>query len=244
MPSIRLKNISKSFPSNIAALNNLSLEIYNGEMLVITGPSGCGKSTLLRLIAGLEDPDRGDVFINDQLATFIDPTERNIAIVNQNRIMYPNLSVYGNLEFGLKFRKLNSKHIRDRIGQIANQLEISDLLDKHSGDLNIFEKQRVAFARAAVKMPRVILVDQVSTAYDETTRKALYEEIALLHNKLHITTVLAIDSDTAPVKMGDRTAIMNKGAVEQAGTYEKLYENPANQFVAEFMGRGSEIVDS
>lgn len=97
MPSIRLKNISKSFPSNIAALNNLSLEIYNGEMLVITGPSGCGKSTLLRLIAGLEDPDRGDVFINDQLATFIDPTERNIAIVNQNRIMYPNLSVYGNL---------------------------------------------------------------------------------------------------------------------------------------------------
>ena len=238
MSSIRLKNISKSFPGNIVAVNNLSIEIHNGELLVLTGPSGCGKSTLLRLIAGLEDPDSGDIFINHQLATFIDPTERNIAIVNQNRIMYPHLSVYGNLEFGLKFRKLNSKHIRDRIGQVADQLDISDLLDKHSNDLNIFEKQRVAFARAAVKLPRVILVDQVSTVYDDSTRRTLYEEIALLHKKLQITTVLAIDGDTAPVKMGDRTAIMNKGAVEQAETYERLYEDPVNQFVAEFMGRG------
>ncbi len=152
--------------------------------------------------------------------------------------MYPDLSVYGNLEFGLKFRKLNSKHIRDRIGQVADQLDISDLLDKHSDDLNIFEKQRVAFARAAVKLPRVILVDQVSTVYDDPTRKTLYEGIALLHEKLQITTVLAIDSDTAPVKMGDRTAIMNKGVIEQTGIYERLYENPVNQFVAEFMGRG------
>lgn len=241
MSSIRLQNISKSFPGNIIAVNNLSLEIYNEELLMLTGPSGCGKSTLLRLIAGLEDPDSGDIYINNQLANFIDPTERNIALINQNRIMYNQMSVYGNLEFGLKFRRLNGKHIKERIAQIAGILGIDGLLDKHPGELDVFEKQRVAFARAAVKLPRVILVDQVNANYDENVRKKLYEEVELLSEKLQITIVLAVDSNTAPVNIGDRAVIMNKGSIEQVGTYEDLYKNPVNQFVAEFMGRGTSI---
>lgn len=238
MSGIRLENVSKSFPGGILAINDLSMEINNKELLVLTGPSDCGKSTLLRLIAGLEDPCRGNIYIDGQLVNYIDPTERNIAMVFQNLNLYPHMTIFQNMEFGPKFRKLNIKQVRENIVNIAEMLEISHLLDKYPNELDAFERQRVAFARAAVKHPRVYLVDRVSTRCSDKEKKRLYEEITAIHQKLRATVVVAIDSDVAPVCMGDRTAVMNNGRIEQIGAYEELYNRPSNKFVAGFMGRG------
>ncbi len=237
MSAIRLENVSKSFPGGVLAVNNVSVDIQNKQLVMLAGPSGCGKSTLLRLIAGLEEPSSGNIYIDEQLANLIDPTERNIAVVYQNHNLYPHMSIAANMEFGLKFRKLNAKHIKERISNTADVLEIAHLMGKYPADLDVFESQRVAFARALVKLPRVILIDRINTAYDEHTKKTLYDEIGTIQQKLQITTILAVDSDTIPVRMGDRTIIMNKGSIEQIGTWDQLYNQPANTFVAGFMGR-------
>lgn len=238
MSGVRLENVKKSFPGRVLAVNDVSMEIYKKELIVLSGPSGCGKSTLLRLIAGLEEPLSGNIYIDDQLANYTDPAERNIAIVYQNLSLYPHMSVSANLAVGLRFRKLNTRQIKDRITNISDILGISNLLDKYPSDLDAIERQYVAFARAAVKLPRVFLVDRVGTEYDEQTKKRLLEEIVAIHEKLQTTMVVAIDSTVSPAWIGDRIAVMNNGRIEQIGTYEELYNHPLNMFVAGFMGRG------
>lgn len=237
MSGIRLERVFKNFPGSVAAVNNLSIEVFKKELLLLAGPSGCGKSTLLRLIAGLEEPSSGNVYIDDQLVNYIDPSERNIAIVYQNLNLNPHVSIAANLEFGLKFKKLNGKYIKERIKNISETLDITDLLKKFPSDLDIVEKQRVAFARAAVKLPRVFLVDRVSTDYGEHVNNKLFEEIEIIQKKLQVTTVLAVDCDAVPVRIGDRIAVMNNGRIEQAGIYDELYNNPVNNYVAGFMGK-------
>ena len=239
MSGIRLEKICKSFPGSILAVNDLSMDIHDKELLVLAGPSGCGKSTLMRLIAGLEEPSDGNIYIDEQLSNHIEPTEMNIAIINQKFTLYPHMNVSGNLELGLRYRKLNGKQIKERVIDIARILDIGNLLNKNPKSLDIYERQRVAFAKAAVKFPKALLVEQLNNEYDENTKKRLYDEIVELYKKLQVTTVLAIDSEIMPIiGAGYRTAIMNRGLIEQIGIYDDLYNKPVNTFVAGYIGRG------
>ena len=239
MSSIRLEKVCKTFPGSILAVNHLSMNIQDKELLVLTGPSGCGKSTLMRLIAGLEETSDGNIFIDEQLSNQIDPTERNIATINQKFTLYPHMNISGNLELGLRYRNLNGKEIKERVIDIARKLDIDNLLDKNPKSLDIFERQRVAFAKAAVKFPKALLVEQLNNGYNENTKKRLYDDIVELYKKLQVTTVLAIDSEVMPIiSTGYRTAIMNKGLIEQIGVYDELYNKPVNKFVAGYIGRG------
>lgn len=238
MSGIKLEQVSKAFPGGNQAVKDISLEVKNDELLVLAGPSNCGKSTLLRLIAGLDDITSGEIYIDGQLANYTDPIERNIAIVYQSLTLYPQMTVWGNIEFGLKFSRNKSKHLKENIKHIAELLEISDLLQKESQELNIFQKQRVAFAKAAVKLPKVFLVDRVCTDCDEDTKKSLYEEIVNIWHKLKQTTIVAIDSNMVPVDTVGRIAVMNNGKIEQVDNFTNLYNLPCNKFVAGFVGRG------
>lgn len=238
MSGIILEQVSKVFPGGNQAVKDLSLEVKNDELLLLTGPSDCGKSTLLRLIAGLDDITSGEIYINGQLANYTDPIERNIALVYQNLNLYPRMTVWGNIEFGLKFNKNKGKNLKENILHVAELLEISDLLKKESWELNIFQKQRVSFAKAAVKAPEIFLVDRVCTDCDEDTKGGLYEEIVSIWHKLKKTTIVAIDSNMVPVDTVGRIAVMNNGKIEQADTYSNLYSAPFNKFVAGFVGKG------
>jgi len=238
MSGIRLEQVSKVFPGGNQALKDISLEVKNDELLVLTGPSDCGKSTLLRLIAGLDDITSGEIYIDGKLANYTDPIERNIAIVYQSLTLYPQMTIWGNIEFGLKFSKNKGKHLKENIKHIADLLEITDLLQKKSHQLDIYQNQRVAFAKAAVKAPKVFLVDRVCTDCDENTKKSLYEEIINIWHKLKQTTIVAIDSNMVPVDTVGRIAVMNNGKIEQIDMYTNLYNEPCNKFVAGFVGKG------
>ncbi|MGE5328154.1 MAG: ABC transporter ATP-binding protein [Deltaproteobacteria bacterium] len=238
MPGIRLEQVSKVFPGGNQAVKDIMLEVKNEELLVLTGPSDCGKSTLLRLIAGLDELTSGEIYIDGQLANFTDPIERNIAVVYQNLTFYPYMNILGNIEFGLKFSQNKGRHIKENIKNICDLLQITDLLQKQPNQLDVFEKQRVAFAKAAVKSPKVFLVDRVCTDCDEDTKKGLYQEIVDIWNKLKKTTIVAIDSDMIPFDTVGRIAVMNNGGIEQIDTYTNLYNMPCNKFVAGFVGKG------
>jgi len=238
MSGIRLERVSKVFPGGNQAVKDISLEVKHDELLVLTGPSNCGKSTLLRLIAGLDDITTGEIFVDGQLANYTDPIERNIAIVYQDLTLYPNMTVWGNIEFGLKFSKNKSKHLKENIKHVTEMLEINDLLQKLPQHLDIYQKQRVAFAKAAVKSPKVFLIDRVCTSCDDDTKIGLYEEIISLWNKLKKTTIVAIDSNMIPVDTMGRIAVMNNGSIEQIDTYSNIYNVPCNKFVAGFVGKG------
>jgi len=238
MSGIRLEQVSKVFPGGNQAIKDISLEVKHDEILVLTGPSDCGKSTLLRVIAGLDDITSGEIYIDGQLANYTNPIERNIAIVYQSLNLYPHMTVWGNIEFGLKFSRNSSKHLKENIKHVTDLLEITDLLQRQSHQLDVFQKQRVAFAKAAVKLPKVFLVDRVCTDCDEDTKKGLYEEIINIWHKLKQTTIVAIDSDMVPVDTVGRIAVMNNGRIEQVDTYTNLYNAPRNKFVAGFVGKG------
>lgn len=238
MSGIILEKVSKVFPGGNQAVKDISIEVKHDELLVLTGPSNCGKSTLLRLIAGLDDITSGEIYVGGQLANYTDPIERNIAIVYQSLTLYPHMTVWGNIEFGLKFSRSKGKHLKENIKHITELLEITDLLQKYPGDLDIYQKQRVAFAKAAVKSPKVFLVDRTCTSCNDNTRKGLYEEIVDIWHKLKQTTIVAIDSDMVPVDTAGRIAVMNNGNLEQIDTYNELYNLPCNKFIAGFMGKG------
>jgi len=236
MATIHLANIDKSFDGQHMVISDLNLAIEDGEFIVLVGPSGCGKSTTLRLIAGLEAPSAGEIFIGKKDVTHIPPKDRGIAMVFQNYALYPHMTVFDNLAFGLKLRKYKKEDIRKRVGEAAAILEIEHLLERKPRQLSGGQRQRVALGRAIVRKPRVFLFDEPLSNLDAKLRVQMRTEIKKLHQRLGTTMVYVTHDQTEAMTMGKRIAIMKDGIIHQVDTPLQVYRHPANLFVAGFIG--------
>ncbi len=235
MSLVSLKSIHKSFGST-AVLSDINLQIEDGEFLVLVGPSGCGKSTTLRLVAGLEAPTSGEIYIGDTKVTDVDPKDRDIAMVFQNYALYPHMNVYENMAFGLKIRKQNPDLIRKRVEEAADILQIADLLERKPRELSGGQRQRVALGRALVRKPKVFLFDEPLSNLDAKLRSEMRIEIKRLHKLLTTTMIYVTHDQVEAMTMGDRIAVMNRGNIEQLDTPKATYDRPKNKFVAGFIG--------
>ncbi len=235
MSSVRLEKIQKYFGKQ-KILNNINLDIGDGEFLVLVGPSGCGKSTSLRLIAGLEDATDGNIYINGNRVNDMDPAKRDIAMVFQNYALYPHLNVCDNMSFGLRIRKVANEEIHNRVNEAADILQIKELLDRKPKELSGGQRQRVALGRAIVRKPKVFLFDEPLSNLDAKLRSEMRIEIKHLHKILKTTMIYVTHDQTEAMTMGDRIAVMNNGQIEQIDTPNDLYYHPENKFVASFIG--------
>jgi len=236
MASVKLVNTTKIYENQVIGVQNIHLEIKDKEFIVIVGPSGCGKSTLLRLIAGLEEVTEGDIFIDGQRVNNVPPKDRDIAMVFQNYALYPHMSVFDNMAFGLKLRKFPKKEIQKRVHEAAEILQIQDLLDRKPRALSGGQRQRVALGRAIVRKPKVFLFDEPLSNLDAKLRVQTRVEIHRLHEKLRATMIYVTHDQVEAMTMGERIVVMNKGVIQQVDTPMAIYQNPANQFVAGFIG--------
>jgi multiple sugar transport system ATP-binding protein len=234
--SIRLENISKVFPGNVVAVHDCDLFIEDKEFIVLVGPSGCGKSTVLRMIAGLEQPTTGEVYIGDRLVNDVPPKDRDIAMVFQNYALYPHMTVYKNMAFSLKLRKMNKAEIDAKVQEAAKVLHIEHLLDRKPKALSGGQRQRVALGRAMVRNPAVFLLDEPLSNLDAKLRTSMRAEITKLHQKLGTTFVYVTHDQTEAMTMGDRIVVIKDGFIHQIDTPQNLYEHPVNLFVAGFIG--------
>jgi len=239
MANVRLKDICKTYPGGVHAVNNFSLDIADREFVVFVGPSGCGKSTTLRMIAGLEDISSGQLYIGDKLANEVAPKDRDIAMVFQNYALYPHMSVYDNMAFALKIRGLPKPEIRKRVEEAAEQLEIGELLSRKPKALSGGQRQRVALGRAVVRHPSVFLLDEPLSNLDAKLRVSMRGEIAKLHKRTGTTFIYVTHDQTEAMTMGDRIVVMKDGIIQQVDTPGNIYSHPRNQFVASFMGTPS-----
>jgi multiple sugar transport system ATP-binding protein len=235
MATIVFKNVTKKYGKS-TAINHINLEVKEGEFMVLVGPSGCGKSTLLRMIAGLEEIDEGQLYIDGNMVNDLPPKDRDIAIVFQNYALYPHMTAYENLAFGLKIRGVDKATIKNKVEQVAVTLEITELLQRKPKDMSGGQRQRVAIGRAIVRDPKVFLFDEPLSNLDAKLRTQMRLEIADLHKKLKTTIVYVTHDQVEAMTLGDRVAVMNKGEVSQIGTLQELYKHPANIFVAGFIG--------
>jgi ABC-type sugar transport system ATPase subunit len=235
MSSIRLENVSKVYPNGVAAVRNISLDIKEGEFMILLGPSGCGKSTTLRMIAGLETVSAGHIFIGNDRVNDIDPADRNIAIVFQNYALYPHMTVSDNLAFGLKLRRIERGEIDRRLKEISVMLGISDLLARKPAQLSGGQRQRVALGRALVREPKAFLLDEPLSNLDAKLRTSMRTELIKLHRKLGTTIVHVTHDQVEAMTMGERICIMRDGTIVQVGAPMEVYRNPANLFVAGFL---------
>ncbi len=236
MARVLLRNVVKRF-GKVVAVDHVNLEVRDGEFMVLLGPSGCGKSTTLRLIAGLENPDKGEIWIGDRLVNEVDPTERNVAMVFQSYALYPHMTVYQNIEFPLKMARVPKHERHRRVVEVARFLGISDLLNRYPRQLSGGQQQRVALARAIVREPQVFLLDEPLSNLDAKLRiKMRFELRKLLHDELGVTTIYVTHDQVEAMTMADRIAVMNKGRIQQVGTPREVFEKPANMFVAGFIG--------
>jgi len=235
MSNLNLKNISKSY-GNQEILKKINLEINNSEFLVLVGPSGCGKSTTLRLIAGLENPSEGEIFIDDLCVNDMDPSKRDIAMVFQNYALYPQMTVKENMSFGLKIRKYSKQEIDTRVMEAAEILKINELLERKPKQLSGGQRQRVALGRAIVRKPKVFLFDEPLSNLDAKLRQEMRVEIKRLHKLLGTTMVYVTHDQTEAMTMGDRIAVMNRGTIEQLDSPKITYTKPANMFTSTFIG--------
>ncbi len=238
MAKVTLRGISKSF-GDTEILHHIDLDIHDGEFLVLVGPSGCGKSTLLRIIAGLEETTRGDIFIGDERVTDVEPKNRDIAMVFQNYALYPHMSVYDNMGFGLKLKKTPVAEIKDRVTKAAEILDITDYLKRRPKELSGGQRQRVAVGRAIVRNPAVFLFDEPLSNLDAKLRVQMRTEIKKLHAKLKTTMIYVTHDQVEAMTMGDRIVVMKDGDLMQSEAPLKLYNEPANKFVAGFIGSPS-----
>ena len=237
MASITMKNIVKQYGDGFPAVNDVSLEIADGEFMILVGPSGCGKSTLLRMIVGLEDVTSGDMYIGDERVNDVAPRDRNLAMVFQNYALYPHLSVFENIAFPLRLRKqLSDDEIRTKVEEAAATLELTDHLDRKPGNLSGGQRQRVAMGRAIVRDARVFLFDEPLSNLDAKLRGQMRTEILRLQRQLGTTTVYVTHDQTEAMTLGDRVALLRRGEIQQVGTPRELYEHPLNTFVAGFIG--------
>ncbi len=236
MSSVRLENITKIFPPNVVAVNNVNLKIEKGEFFVLLGPSGCGKTTTLRIIAGLEKPTKGRVYIDEQDVTDLPPRKRDVAMVFQTWALYPHMKVYDNIAFPLKLRKVPKDEIDRKVREVAKLLRIEELLDRYPKQLSGGQQQRVALARALVRNPRVWLMDEPLSNLDALLRVQMRAELKRLQKELKITTVYVTHDQVEAMTMADRIAVMNAGRVLQIGTPHEVYHYPKTKFVAGFIG--------
>ena len=236
MASIKFENIKKIYKPNNVVVKDFSLNIEDGEFVVLVGPSGCGKSTLLRMIAGLETPTEGNILINNKIVNAISPKDRNVAMVFQNYALYPHMSVFDNLSFGLRLRKFSKVEIRERVHKAAEILKITSLLGRKPKQLSGGERQRIALGRAIVRDPSVFLFDEPLSNLDAKLRVHMRAEIKKLHQQLKTTMVYVTHDQVEAMTIGDRIIILNDGIIQQIGTPLEVYQNPENIFVAGFIG--------
>ncbi|MFL5452571.1 MAG: ABC transporter ATP-binding protein, partial [Myxococcales bacterium] len=236
MASVSLDRVRKAFPGAPDALHELSLEIADGEFMVLVGPSGSGKTTALRMLAGLEAVTAGSIRIGERVVNKVAPRERDIAMVFQDYALYPQMTVFDNLAFGLRRRKVPAEDIQRRVSEAAQVLDIEPLLARKPGQLSGGQAQRVALGRALVREPQVFLMDEPLSNLDAKLRVQTRGEIKRLQQEIGTTTVYVTHDQVEAMTMGDRIAVMNHGVLEQVGTPEELYERPANRFVGGFIG--------
>lgn len=236
MAQVSLKKVSKIFPGNIWAIRDISLGIENKEFVVLVGPSGCGKSTTLRIIAGLEEASGGEVYIGDQLVNDVPPKDRNIAMVFQNYALYPHMTVYENMAFGLRLRKYPNIEIETRVKEAATILGIEKLLGRKPRELSGGQRQRVAVGRAIVRKPLVFLFDEPLSNLDAKMRVQMRTEIKKLHIRLQTTMIYVTHDQTEAMTMGDKIVVMKDGHIQQIADPITLYDKPVNKFVAGFIG--------
>ena len=235
MAEVILRSLVKRFGS-VPAVDNVSLQIPDGEFLVLLGPSGCGKSTILRLIAGLEDATSGEIVIDGDLVNFVDPTRRNLAMVFQNYALYPHMTVYKNVAFPLETAKMSRDSVKEAVSRVADMLEITEFLQRLPEQLSGGQRQRVALARAIGRQPKVFLMDEPLSNLDAKLRLQTRIELMSLHERLGITTLYVTHDQVEAMTMGQRIAVLHEGKLQQLGTPAEVYDVPANKFVATFMG--------
>ena len=235
MATIELENLTKKFGETVA-VRNLCLEIKDKEFIVLLGPSGCGKTTTLRLIAGLEFPTEGKIFMNGEDITYVHPRDRKMSMVFQSYALYPHMTAFDNIAFPLKMKKLPREEIKKKVGEVAELLKIDHLLQRKPKELSGGERQRVAVGRAIIKEPEVFLMDEPLSNVDAKLRVHLRGELKKLQKDLKITTVYVTHDQIEAMTMADRTAVMDRGELQQVSPPDELYDNPATPFVASFIG--------
>jgi len=236
MGAINITNVGKIYPNGTRALENVNIEIHDGEFVVLVGPSGCGKTTLLRMVAGLEDITEGEISIADKVVNEVAPKDRDIAMVFQNYALYPHMSVYDNMAFSLKLRKLPKDEIDAKVKEAAKTLEIDELLDRKPKALSGGQRQRVAMGRAIVRSPQAFLMDEPLSNLDAKLRVQMRAELGELHSQLETTTLYVTHDQVEAMTMGDRVAVIRKGVLQQIDTPREIYLYPKNIFVAGFIG--------
>ncbi|MCE4602646.1 MAG: ABC transporter ATP-binding protein [Desulfurococcales archaeon] len=238
MVEVRLEGVVKRF-GRTTALKGIDLEVRDGEVMVLLGPSGCGKTTTLRIIAGLEKPDEGKVYFGDKDVTLLPPRERNISMVFQSYAVWPHMKVYENIAFPLKIKKVPEQEVKKRVKWAAELLQIEELLDRYPHQLSGGQRQRVAVARAIVVEPEVLLMDEPLSNLDALLRVKMRSEIKKLQRRVGVTMIYVTHDQTEAMVIADRIAVMSEGKIMQVGSPEEVYEEPANTFVAGFLGSPS-----
>jgi multiple sugar transport system ATP-binding protein len=236
MAEVVLDKVNKQYENGFHAVQDLDLDIADGEFLVLVGPSGCGKSTALRMVAGLEDISSGTMKIGDRVVNTLSPKDRDIAMVFQSYALYPHMSVADNIAYGLKIRRMDKAEIERRVNKVAAMLELAPLLDRKPKQLSGGQRQRVAMGRAIVREPQVFLMDEPLSNLDAKLRVQMRSEIAQVQHDLNVTTIYVTHDQTEAMTMGDRVAVMKAGILQELGDPQYLYDNPANIFVAGFIG--------
>jgi len=239
MGAINITSVGKIYPNGTRALEDVNIEVNDGEFVVLVGPSGCGKTTLLRMVAGLEDITEGEISIADKIVNEVAPKDRDIAMVFQNYALYPHMSVYDNMAFSLKLRKFSKDEIDKKVKDAAKTLEIDELLDRKPKALSGGQRQRVAMGRAIVRSPQAFLMDEPLSNLDAKLRVQMRAELGQLHTQLQTTTLYVTHDQVEAMTMGDRVAVIRKGILQQIDTPREIYLYPKNIFVAGFIGSPS-----
>ncbi|HOS27788.1 MAG TPA: spermidine/putrescine ABC transporter ATP-binding protein PotA [Deltaproteobacteria bacterium] len=234
-PIVRLRGVTKRF-DDVVAVDSLNLDIFQGEFLTLLGPSGCGKTTVLRLIAGFESLDQGEIIMNGTSLGSTPPNKRNVNTVFQSYALFPHMTIFDNIAFGLKMKQLDRSLIRQEVGEALSIVKLSGMEERKPHQLSGGQQQRVAMARAIVNKPQVLLLDEPLSALDYRLRQEMELELKRIHRKLNITFVFVTHDQEEAISMSDRIAVMNQGRIEQIGTPTQIYEEPENMFVARFVG--------
>jgi sn-glycerol 3-phosphate transport system ATP-binding protein len=236
MATLSFRNVKKTYAGNIPVIHGIDMDVADGEFVVIVGPSGCGKSTLMRMVAGLETVTDGEIIIDGNVVNDLEPAERDIAMVFQNYALYPHMSVFQNMAYGLKIRKMTKDEIRKRVEAAAQILELGPLLERRPRQLSGGQRQRVAMGRAIVREPKVFLFDEPLSNLDAKLRVAMRLELLKLHRRLGTTSLYVTHDQVEAMTLAHRMVVMNKGMPEQIGTPMEVFERPASTFVAGFIG--------